>query len=120
MQRILIIDDDPDLCRFLKRSLENDGYEIVTVSRCNEISPALEETWDLILLDVSMPQIDGWAVAERVRRSGLPSPLYFMSGRADSTFEEARKEGLIQGALQKPFGYDEIRDFLAMVCTAPR
>src|SRR5881296_1324721 len=69
-ETILVVDDDPDIARFVEVNLRSAGYEVAVASdgeqalaRAGEIRP------DLVLLDVMMPRIDGFEVAQRLRRS---------------------------------------------------
>jgi CheY-like chemotaxis protein len=114
VRRLLIIDDDAELGGFMQRLLAGDGYHAHVAATPAAIEQALVEDWDLIFLDVSMPETNGWTVAKRIRQAGKNCPVYFMSAYADPKFETARREGLVQGLLQKPFDYGMIRDFLTM------
>ena len=68
-KKILLIDDEEDFCFFVKLSLENTGeFEVVATNRGKEgIELAQVEKPDLILLDITLPGIDGYEVCERVR-----------------------------------------------------
>jgi CheY-like chemotaxis protein len=64
---ILIVDDEPDIRLLTKINLERDGHRIVTASNGSEALAAVQEALpDLILLDVMMPEVDGWAVLDQL------------------------------------------------------
>ena len=69
-ERILIIDDDPDIVRFVEASLSMDGYEVRSAGDARSgIDAALSDPPDLVLLDVMMPDIDGFEVLQRLKTS---------------------------------------------------
>jgi signal transduction histidine kinase len=69
MQRILVVDDDPEILSLLKRGLSYEGYAVETASNGAEaLSKAREKEPDLVVLDVMMPEMDGVEVARRLRR----------------------------------------------------
>ncbi len=102
--RVLIVDDDPRLREFVRVNLEAEGYEVREAGSAKEGLEALdEESPDLILLDVMMPQVDGWEMLRRVQeRHGVGSiPVIMFSGKADVA-DEAVSRGA-QGFVGKPF-----------------
>ena len=121
--RILIVDDDASNVHFLERLLTHDGYtEIETaMSGAAALGQAMDKNPDLILLDLHMPGLDGYAVLETLRSlGGLGEYLPILVFTADITFE-ARKKALGMGAsdfLTKPGDAEEIllrvKNFLAV------
>ena len=76
-QRILIVDDEKCLVRLMRMNLEHDGFEVVEANNGAQAMDRLRASIpDLILLDVMMPDIDGWEVLQRLRNSpdtaGIP------------------------------------------------
>lgn len=62
MPRILVVDDEPDICQMIRRYAEHDGYETVGVSDGTEaVAICQEEDFDIIIMDVMMPDMDGFA-----------------------------------------------------------
>jgi excisionase family DNA binding protein len=110
---ILIVDDDDRLREFVRVNLEMEGYAVREASSAEEGLRALEdEPPDLILLDVMMPQVDGWEMLRRVQeRHGVGAiPVIMFSGKVD---EEALKSAAAQGAqgfLGKPFNPQQLID----------
>ena len=69
MHRILVVEDDPDIQELLKNFLQEVGYEIVLAGDGMEaLSRFLSAPFDLVLLDVMLPKIDGFAVCELIRK----------------------------------------------------
>jgi two-component system alkaline phosphatase synthesis response regulator PhoP len=105
-RRVLLVDDDPALRLLYRFNLEASGVDVVEAPDGESALQLLEsELPDVVLLDVMMPGLDGWAVAERLagdpRTASLP--VIFITARAE---DEARARGLELGAaayLVKPF-----------------
>jgi excisionase family DNA binding protein len=103
---ILIVDDDARLREFVRVNLEMDGYSVREAASAAEGLAALEEEPpDLILLDVMMPEVDGWEMLRRVReRHGVDSiPVIMFSGKVDERTAETAEERGAQGFIGKPF-----------------
>ena len=103
MNRILIIDDDKELCTLIKRSVcaENIEADICNTGR-EGIQQLKEQEYQLVILDVMMPGMDGFAVLREIRRTSRV-PVLMLTARGEA---EARIEGLEIGAddyLPKPF-----------------
>ena len=76
-QNILYIEDNPDNMTLVKRALESRGYTLLhAATGLNGISMAETEEVDLILLDINLPDIDGYEVAQRLRTSSVKSLLH--------------------------------------------
>jgi two-component system response regulator MprA len=108
-ERVLVVDDDPPLRRMLARSLSAEGFEVAVASDGGGALVAAERTApDVIVLDVSMPVIDGLSVCRRLRSKGLPTPILMLTAR-DAVAD--RVAGLEAGAddyLVKPFALEEL------------
>jgi two-component system, OmpR family, alkaline phosphatase synthesis response regulator PhoP len=108
--RILIVEDEPDLSLSLEEDLRRQGHE-TSVAEDGEKGFRLgrEAGWDLILLDVMLPKMDGFDVCSALRRAGVSTPVIMLTARA----QEAEKElGLDSGAddyVTKPFSLRELR-----------
>lgn len=108
MQRILIVDDDADLSAIVGRYLENEGFAVERAESASAAYDALtSRAFDLVLLDINLPDEDGFAVCRELRRaSGVP--IIFASAR---TSETDRIEGLDTGGddyLPKPYSLREL------------
>jgi two-component system KDP operon response regulator KdpE len=108
-QRILVVDDEPQILRTLSRSLASVGYEIRVASDGEEALVILSEwTPDLVITDLMMPKIDGLELCQRLRaRSSIPIIVLSASSEA-----RTKVEALDLGAddyITKPFSMDELR-----------
>lgn len=106
--RILVIDDDTKLCRLVTDYLTPMGFEVDSVHRGLEgIERATEETWNAVILDVMLPDLDGFEVLRRIREKSRV-PVLMLTGRGDET---DRVVGLELGAddyLPKTFSSREL------------
>lgn len=107
--RILVVEDEAKTADYLKRGLEESGYR-VEVARNGVDGKYLieEETFDLVILDVMLPGLDGWQLVQVVRKRSAHTPVLFLTAR-DAV--EDRVRGLELGAddyLIKPFSYAEL------------
>jgi excisionase family DNA binding protein len=103
---ILIVDDDARLREFVRVNLEMDGYAVREAGNAAEGLAALEkEPPDLILLDVMMPEVDGWEMLRRVReKHGVAAiPVIMFSGKVDEDTAETATERGAQAFIGKPF-----------------
>ncbi len=107
--RILVVEDEAKTADYLKRGLEESGYR-VEVARNGIDGKHLieEEPFDLVILDVMLPGLDGWQLVQVVRKRSTHTPVLFLTAR-DAV--EDRVRGLELGAddyLVKPFSYAEL------------
>lgn len=106
---ILLVEDEENLQEALKLNLELEGYEVTGVNDGVEALNALQgEYFDLIILDVMLPELDGISVCENIRLQGNEIPILILSAKNSSA---ARVLGLKKGAddyLTKPFNLEEL------------
>ena len=106
--KILIVDDDVNICELLRLYLEKEGYEtIVANDGKTAVDLALKHTPDLILLDIMLPQLDGWQVCREIRKF-LETPIIMITAKGE-VFDKIL--GLELGAddyVTKPFDTKEI------------
>ena len=110
MARILIVEDEPDIVLSLEEDLRRQGYQTQVATDGEQgLQLGKDGAWDLILLDVMLPKMDGFDVCKGLRRAGVSSPIILLTARA----HEAEKElGLDSGAddyVTKPFSLRELR-----------
>lgn len=107
--RILIVEDDPAVREALERALGFEGYEIETArDGAVALSMLRNHSYDLIVLDVMMPHLDGLETCRRIRAGGDDVPILMLTAR---TAVDDRVEGLDAGAddyVAKPFALDEL------------
>lgn len=107
--KILYAEDDETLAFLTKDNLEQNAYEVI---HCSDGKSALnifeEEDFDICIFDIMMPKMDGFELAEAVRKIDLDVPIIFLSAK---TLKEDRIKGLRLGAddyLVKPFSIEEL------------
>jgi DNA-binding response OmpR family regulator len=108
MERLLVVDDDRELCQLVTRYLAREGFDISWASSGEAgVEHALSEEFSLILLDVMMPDTDGFEVLRRIRLQSR-TPVLMLTARGDT---RDRIRGLEMGAddyLPKPFDPEEL------------
>ena len=106
---ILVVDDEENLHEALKLNLELEGYEVTSAYDGNEALKKIgSEYFDLIIMDIMMPEVDGISVTETVRVNNNDVPILMLSARNSST---DRVLGLKKGAddyMTKPFNLEEL------------
>ena len=111
-ERILIIDDDPDIVRFVEASLTTDGYEVRSASEARSgIDAVLADPPDLVLLDLMMPDLDGFEVLQRLKTSPASANVAVVLLTARANVHDLVR-GLDSGAddyMTKPFDIEELR-----------
>jgi two-component system OmpR family response regulator len=107
--RLLVVDDEPTILELLSASLRYAGFDVRTAATGNEALQALHSYEpDLLVLDVMMPDLDGFTVARRLRADGARIPVLFLTAR-DAT--EDKVTGLTLGGddyVTKPFSLEEV------------
>ncbi|MEO2075427.1 MAG: response regulator transcription factor [Bacillus sp. (in: firmicutes)] len=109
MQKILIIEDEKNLARFIELELNHEGYQTtVSTDGRRGLELALTENWDAILLDLMLPELNGMEVCRRIRQANKSIPIIMITAR-DSVLD--RVSGLDSGAddyIVKPFAIEEL------------
>ncbi len=106
-RKILVADDEEDIRVLLGECLKMEGYQVMTASNGTEAVHAVQLLPDLILLDVNMPDIDGYLVCEKIRKY-VKCPILFLSAR---TQIQDRVSGFRAGGddyILKPFSMEEL------------
>lgn len=116
-QKILIVDDEPDICAILKYNLEKDGYEVSTAGSAEEALALELPTFSLVLLDIMMGEMSGTEMAAKMKADPATAmiPIIFITAK-DS--EEDTVAGLNLGAddyISKPFSVREVLSRVAAV-----
>ena len=107
--RILIVDDEEDICEILKFNLESEGYAVDTVNSAEEALALKVERYQLFLLDVMMKGMSGYKLADEIRkRKKISTPIIFITAKNS---ENDKLTGFSVGAddfITKPFSVKEI------------
>lgn len=116
MAKLLIIDDEPDLCAIFQRIFQEEGHSVATATTGQEgIAKSRADQPDLIFLDLKMPSMDGITCLKRLRMVSKVSKIVVLTGYG--TLKTA-KEAMCLGAYDytaKPFDLDLIRDLIQEV-----
>ncbi len=107
--RLLVVDDEESLLDMLASALRFAGHEVMTAAQGFDALRAIKkEDPDLVVLDVNLPDIDGFEVCRRIRRDGLDTPVIFLTARDD--IDDLRTGFRFGGDdyLTKPFSLDEL------------
>jgi CheY-like chemotaxis protein len=106
--RILVIDDDDSIRELVAEILLDGGYDVAQARNGAQALTRLEQdgVFDLVVLDMRMPVIDGWQFASAVRESGVEVPIVVMTA-AQNARRWAEEIGAA-GYISKPFGIDEL------------
>jgi two-component system, cell cycle sensor histidine kinase and response regulator CckA len=107
--RILIVDDEPQICESLKILLKRQGYDMLTANSGREALELMEmQAFDLLLLDMVIPDMSGFEIMDHVGRCGYDMGIIVITGNAslDSAVTALRKGAF--DYLKKPFEYEEL------------
>ncbi|MBQ5311142.1 MAG: response regulator transcription factor, partial [Oscillospiraceae bacterium] len=123
MAKILIVEDEPQIARFVELELRHEEYESVS---CGDGRQALDmiikepDEFDLIVLDIMLPGLNGLEVLRRMRKDGINTPVIMLTAR-DSVMDKV--SGLDMGAndyLTKPFAIEELLARIRALLRAPK
>ena len=107
--KLLVVDDEPNILELLATSLRFAGFEVVTAANGRDaLLKAEAEEPDLAVLDVMLPDIDGFSVTRKLRAAGRHFPILFLTAKDDTDDKVA---GLTVGGddyVTKPFSLDEV------------
>jgi two-component system alkaline phosphatase synthesis response regulator PhoP len=106
--RILVVDDEADICEVLRFNLENEGYEIETATSAEAACAKLSGDFRLILLDVMMEGMSGFRLAQKIRAEGNFTPIIFLTAK---DAENDMLTGFSVGGddyISKPFSIKEV------------
>lgn len=109
MQRVLIIEDEPDMVLGLRDNFEFEGYDVLVASDGSEgLKRAMSDNPDVILLDIMLPRMSGLDVCRQLRSQGVETPIIMLTARGQ---EVDKVIGLEMGAddyVTKPFSIKEL------------
>ena len=115
--RVLVVDDEPSIRLLVQRALELHGFEVGVAADGEEALRKLDEsTFDLIILDLMMPRLDGFDVIEKLDGRSAPPKVLIMTAASPSVLRELPEER-VKSILAKPF---EIHDLVRSAIEATR
>ncbi len=107
--KILVIEDEKKVAAFIKRGLEEEGYEILVAYDGDEGAQlALEHQLDLVICDIMLPTRDGLSVVREIRRAGSETPVLMLTARDTTDDIVAGLEAGSDDYLTKPFAFAEL------------
>lgn len=107
MIKILVVEDDRSQNTFLTEYLKDAGYDVTSCFNGREaLSLLSDKTFQLILSDIMMPEVDGFSLAERVRKVDKQTPIIFMTAKDDKTSQLYGYKLMIDDYITKPFDID--------------
>jgi len=120
-QRVLVVDDEPDICWALKSALSG-GYEVVTTCSGTEaVSFLATGEYRLAFVDAKLGDMDGLELARKVSDLDLDTTVVLVSGYVagdDDAVQQALESGLLRAFIAKPFTLEQIRRLAAEVLPA--
>lgn len=109
MYHVLIVEDEPKIAAFMQKGLNHAGYHTNVVSDgITALAEATTNNYQLILLDLGLPGLEGQAVLKSLRSQGNTCPILIVTARVPVTPETAILKRLADGWLQKPFKMKEL------------
>jgi len=107
--RLLVIEDSPKMAKLLRRGLTEQGYAVdVADTGVDGVWLATEIAFDAIVLDVMLPDIDGFEVCRQLRKAGRWAPLLMLTARDDVADRVRGLDGGADDYLTKPFAFEEL------------
>jgi DNA-binding response OmpR family regulator len=108
-KRVLLVDDDPEICRFLAMLLEIEGYQPLVATGAEEaLALCGQEQPAAILVDVAMPDVDGLELCTLFRRRGVACPILVVSARPGHDLTRKAIEAGADEFIRKPFDNAEL------------
>ncbi len=109
VMRILIVEDEPGIVRFLERGLEAHGYRPLSADNGEDgVRLAVDETVDLVLLDIMLPGLDGQEVLKRIRARRPELPVLMLTARDNLQNKVGALDAGADDYLTKPFAFEEL------------
>lgn len=109
MNRILIAEDEPRISDFIRKGLRSNGFTpTVVADGVSALDHAMSGEFDLLILDIGLPMLDGFTVLERLRGSASSMPVIILTARDSVTDTVAGLEGGADDYVAKPFRFEEL------------
>ncbi|GAC1422392.1 MAG: hypothetical protein NVSMB5_15930 [Candidatus Velthaea sp.] len=119
--RVLIADDDPEICTLIKTTLKSGSYAMTV---CNDAESALVhiqrgQPFDIIICDFMLPGISGIDLITQVRTTGSDVPIVMISGHTNYAMDKRAKSAGANAFLNKPFTLSQLRSTVASLLQGP-
>ena len=119
VKKIMVVDDEPDILFTVGQMLEMSGYDVVKASNGNECFNELEKAIpDLVLLDIMMPEINGWDVAAKIKENPkwTDIPIIFLTAKGD-TMSIGMGSLASEDYIVKPFDIKDLKERVEKILT---
>jgi DNA-binding NtrC family response regulator len=112
-QRILVVDDETSVCHLLKEVLAAEDYHVATAGTVEDaLGELAEEAFDLAIVDLLLPELNGLVLAEAIRMLDPCTPVILMTAYGTPTFEMVATHPAISHYLHKPFNIDRLLELV--------
>ena len=119
MPRILIVDDNEDNRDVLSRRLQRKGFEVTCAAGGQQaVELASSDRPDLILMDMNMPELDGWEATAQIRKDGITVPIVALTAHAMTGDRERAIESGCTDYHTKPVELDKLLELMEMLLTS--
>jgi two-component system, OmpR family, copper resistance phosphate regulon response regulator CusR len=117
-RRVLVVDDDEAIRKLIAAILRRRGIAVDNVANGEEALKKLgEQSYDLMLLDLMMPRVDGYTVIERVREQKIPIEIVVVTA-AGASQVNAIDRSMVRAVISKPFDVNQLVDAVMAICDA--
>ena len=117
--RVLVVDDEAAIRALVAKIIERAGYVVDTARDGREAIDILQESsYDVLVIDLMMPNVDGYGVVDFLRERGGPQPAVILVTAADSAAVRKLDGALVHSVLRKPFDIDVLADLIAAAAQA--
>ena len=119
--QVLVVDDEPMVATMFKIFLESSGHQVTTVpDAAKALAALMEQDFDLAVVDLTLPEMDGWEVCRRINRIYPDIPVIVCTGWTVS-MEDVREQGAcVSAVLSKPFDMQELLDAIGLATAIPK
>lgn len=110
MSHILILEDEAEIASFLAKGLTADGYTTTTVNNGTSALAIMQQVQpDLVILDLGLPDTDGFTVLQHMRGAGLTTPVIILTARSSVSDTVSGLQSGADDYMSKPFSFEELR-----------
>lgn len=107
IKKIIYADDDPEIREVLKLLLTNEGYETLEATSGQEVLKQLDDTLDLVILDIMMPGMSGYSICAEIRKISAV-PILFLSAKSQESDKTLGFSVVADDYIVKPFSYNDL------------
>ncbi len=119
--QVLVVDDEPMVAAMFKIVLESSGHRVTTVPNAAKALAALmEQDFDLAVVDLTLPEMDGWEVCRRINRIYPDMPVIVTTGWTVSVDAVRELGACVSAVLSKPFDMQQLLDAIGLATATPK